>query len=100
MHLQTLHVNGFRSVADATLEECGELNVLIGKNNSGKSNILTAIKFFFDFFKGNGNVASTSPDVSRRGESLAYFSGMVSRSPCWAGGGVSSGLDRRIQGSD
>ncbi|MFD5135672.1 ATP-dependent endonuclease [Streptomyces sp. NPDC058378] len=65
MHLQTLHVNGFRSVADATLEECGELNVLIGKNNSGKSNILTAIKFFFDFFKGNGNVASTSPDVSR-----------------------------------
>jgi predicted ATPase len=63
--LQTLHVNGFRSVSDATLENCGQLNVLIGKNNSGKSNILTAVKFFFDFFKMDGNIATTNPDVSK-----------------------------------
>ncbi|WP_078614284.1 AAA family ATPase [Streptomyces griseus] len=65
MNLQDLHVNGFRSVSDATLGDCGELNVLIGKNNSGKSNILTAIKFFFDFFKDDGSVATTSPDVHK-----------------------------------
>ncbi|MFD9658502.1 AAA family ATPase [Streptomyces mirabilis] len=64
MKLQTLHISGFRSVSNAALEDCGQLNVLIGKNNSGKSNILTAVKFFFDFFKVDGNVATTSPNVS------------------------------------
>ncbi|MFI5884886.1 ATP-dependent nuclease [Streptomyces sp. NPDC051554] len=63
MNLQGLHIEGFRSISDASLEDCGQLNVLIGKNNSGKSNILTAVKFFFDFFKSEGNVATTSPDV-------------------------------------
>ncbi|WSB84543.1 AAA family ATPase [Streptomyces cellulosae] len=65
MRLQTLQVTGFRSISDASLEGCGNLNVLIGKNNSGKSNILTAVKFFFDFFKSEGNVATISPSVRR-----------------------------------
>ncbi|MFE4693781.1 AAA family ATPase [Streptomyces sp. NPDC056749] len=65
MNLQNLHVKGFRSVSDGNLEDCGDLNVLIGKNNSGKSNILSAVKFFFDFFKPEGNVATTNPDVHR-----------------------------------
>lgn len=65
MRLQTLRVTGFRSISAASLEECGNLNVLIGKNNSGKSNILTAVKFFFDFFKPEGNVATISPSVRK-----------------------------------
>lgn len=65
MRLQTLRIANFRSINAASLEGCGNLNVLIGKNNSGKSNILTAIKFFFDFFKSEGNVATISPGVRR-----------------------------------
>ncbi|MFF7487404.1 ATP-dependent endonuclease [Streptomyces luteogriseus] len=65
MRLQSLRIAGFRSISAANVEQCGNLNVLIGKNNSGKSNILTAIKFFFDFFTHEGNVATISPDVRR-----------------------------------
>lgn len=65
MRLQTLRIENFRSINTASLVECGDLNVLIGKNNSGKSNILTAVKFFFDFFKSGGNVATIAPGVRR-----------------------------------
>ncbi|WP_433452513.1 ATP-dependent nuclease [Streptomyces sp. CA-142005] len=65
MRINSLHATGFRSIRNATLEGCGQLNVLIGKNNSGKSNILEAVRVFFDFFKSEGAVTSVSPEVSR-----------------------------------
>ncbi|MFC6483110.1 ATP-dependent endonuclease [Streptomyces goshikiensis] len=65
MKLEAISATGFRSISNAGLESCGELNVLIGKNNSGKSNILTAIKFFFDFFNSEGEVATVTPDVRK-----------------------------------
>lgn len=43
MRIRAIHVRRFRSVEAASLKECGGLNVLIGKNNAGKSNILSAI---------------------------------------------------------
>jgi putative ATP-dependent endonuclease of the OLD family len=58
MRLTAVHTKNFRSITDANLEGCGDLNVLIGKNNSGKSNLLSAIESFFSFF-ANGSVIAT-----------------------------------------
>ncbi|GHD38211.1 hypothetical protein GCM10010335_36520 [Streptomyces galbus] len=66
MRVATLQGIRFRSLRDATLEDCGNLNVLIGKNNSGKSNLLSAIRLFFDFFQTSGAVATISPEISRQ----------------------------------
>lgn len=41
--IRNLEVRRFRSIERATLSNCGGLNVLIGKNNSGKSNLLATI---------------------------------------------------------
>ena len=46
MHLKALSVSNFRSIDKLALEECGPFNVLIGKNNSGKSTILTSLYAF------------------------------------------------------
>lgn len=43
MIIRSVHVRHFRSIAATGLAPCEELNVLIGKNNAGKSNILGAI---------------------------------------------------------
>ncbi|WP_369357206.1 AAA family ATPase [Streptomyces sp. cg2] len=65
MRLSSIRACGFRSLLDVTLDDCGELNVLIGKNNSGKSNLLSAVRTFFDFFQASGDVVSISPTVHR-----------------------------------
>lgn len=59
MRLARVKIENFRSIAETCLEDCGNLNVLIGKNNSGKSNILSAIQKFFDFFTGDEGIATT-----------------------------------------
>ena len=43
MAIRAVHVRHLRSVGVAALAPCSGLNVLIGKNNAGKSNLLTAI---------------------------------------------------------
>jgi len=53
-------VDGFRSVDRANVKRCGAFNVLIGRNNSGKSNILTAVEIFFAFARLE-EVAVVSP---------------------------------------
>ncbi len=55
----------FRSLRNAGLQECGQLNVLIGKNNSGKSNLLSLVRLFFEFFHANGAVATITPSIRR-----------------------------------
>jgi len=51
MKLKAVNIQNFRSIQRVTLEECGDFNVIIGKNNVDKSNILYAINFFFNFLK-------------------------------------------------
>ncbi|MGK3985832.1 AAA family ATPase [Sorangium sp. So ce136] len=60
MKLQTVQINQFRSIEDATLSDCGGFNVIIGKNNAGKSNILLAVDSFFTCIK-SGIVTTTPP---------------------------------------
>ncbi len=51
MKLETIHIRNFRSIESLSLSDCGGFNVLIGKNNAGKSNILLAINLFFEAIK-------------------------------------------------
>ncbi|OYD95149.1 hypothetical protein CDG77_10505 [Nostoc sp. 'Peltigera membranacea cyanobiont' 213] len=47
MKLEAINIQSFRSIQEVTLEDCGGFNVIVGKNNVGKSNILIAINAFF-----------------------------------------------------
>lgn len=42
----TVHIQNFKSLKDVTLKDCKRINLLIGKPNVGKSNILEAIGLF------------------------------------------------------
>jgi AAA15 family ATPase/GTPase len=42
----TVHITNFKSLKDVTLSDCKRINLLIGKPNVGKSNILEAIGVF------------------------------------------------------
>lgn len=64
MKLESINIRGFRSIEHVLIQKCGQFNVLIGKNNSGKSNILSAIDAFFSCIKG-GNVAILDPPLGR-----------------------------------
>ena len=56
MRIQAAQVRNFRSVRAAGLNNCGGLNILIGKNNAGKSNLLFAIELLISHLK-NGFIA-------------------------------------------
>ncbi|MBL7997259.1 MAG: AAA family ATPase [Candidatus Kapabacteria bacterium] len=49
--IQELRLRNYRSVRDVTLK-LGRVNLLIGPNNSGKTNILKAITFFGEMVRG------------------------------------------------
>ena len=51
MKVRSLHIQGYRSVRSTALRECGPLNVLIGRNNAGKSNVLSAFDLMFEHLK-------------------------------------------------
>ena len=40
MYLDSIEIKRYRSIENTKLTSCGEFNVLIGKNNSGKSDIV------------------------------------------------------------
>jgi predicted ATP-dependent endonuclease of OLD family len=54
MKIQNIKIENFRSLHDVSLDSIGNLGVLIGKNSSGKSNILEALVLFFDDFAITG----------------------------------------------
>jgi hypothetical protein len=56
LKIQSIHIRKFRSVAKTSISHCGPLNVFIGKNNAGKSNLLAAIEVVIKFLKG-GTIA-------------------------------------------
>src|SRR5689334_2701619 len=50
MHLEKLHLLNFKNYAEANLTFSPRINVLVGKNGSGKTNLLDAI-FYLAFTK-------------------------------------------------
>lgn len=65
MILTKVAIEGFRSVEKLELTDCGNFNVLIGRNNTGKSNILSAIQGFFSHINAKSIVTSPS-NIGRR----------------------------------
>ncbi|MEU7929580.1 AAA family ATPase [Micromonospora sp. NPDC049107] len=57
MQVQRIDISKFRGIDSTSLEDCGTLNVLIGKNNSGKSTILNALDSFFSVMSSGSVVA-------------------------------------------
>lgn len=63
MKIRSITIKRFRGIEDQTINDISNSLVLIGKNNSGKSAILTAIRMFFgdyspkekDFYKNSDN---------------------------------------------
>ncbi|MEU7572882.1 AAA family ATPase [Micromonospora sp. NPDC049240] len=58
MKLRTVELCDFKSVAHTELLDCEDFNVLVGKNNSGKSNILSGIVFFFTHLHADSLVSA------------------------------------------
>nr|QNO56740.1 DNA replication and repair protein RecF [Methanosarcinales archaeon ANME-1 ERB7] len=50
MKIRKIHIKRYKSLWDLTLEDIGDLTTLIGRNSSGKSNILEALNLFFSEF--------------------------------------------------
>lgn len=42
-HFSSIQIQAFRGLADVSLSGCADINLLIGKNNSGKTTVLEAI---------------------------------------------------------
>ena len=54
-------IKGYRSIKEAELTQCRQLNVLIGKNNAGKSNVLNSIALLLLHLKGGSIAAPWKP---------------------------------------
>jgi len=80
MRIKALEVRRFRSVQSSGLAECGDLNVLVGKNNAGKSNLLSAIEIVLRHFR-----SGTVTDFWRVSRPQDEFTGRVQSRPIQIG---------------
>jgi putative ATP-dependent endonuclease of the OLD family len=64
MRIERVCFSNYRSLTRAELPNCADLNVLIGKNNSGKSNALSGIELVFTHF-ATGRIAGDWTPVGR-----------------------------------
>ena len=69
MKLRTIDIRGYRSIECVSIADCGGFNVLIGKNNAGKSNILAALRGFFECISGG---AVVTPTLTFGGDSIDF----------------------------
>ncbi len=46
MKLNSLHIKNFRLIEDLQIPELGRVNLIVGKNNSGKSTVLEALRIY------------------------------------------------------
>ena len=65
MRLESVSIKRYRSAQNVELNKVGDLNVLIGKNNAGKSTLLTAMRAFFLCLQG-GNVVTLDPPIGSK----------------------------------
>ncbi len=68
MKITSFKVDNYRSLRRVSLENLGNLNVLVGRNSSGKSNILEAMRLFFSEFEpAKGTTAGLDEYVWSKG---------------------------------
>jgi DNA replication and repair protein RecF len=67
MHIQKLHLLNFKNYEEIVLDLTGKVNVLVGRNGSGKTNLLDAI-YYLSFTKSA--FASSDLHCIRKGENF------------------------------
>lgn len=70
MQITSFWAKGYRSLADVRVDNLGRFNVFYGKNGSGKSNVLAAMRTLFEL---TGLVASQSENLLNPGASLTMI---------------------------
>lgn len=65
MRIVNFRAEGYRCLRQVELTACSPFNVLIGKNNSGKSTVLSAIRTFFRVLEVGDVVSTTFPAKAR-----------------------------------
>lgn len=81
MKIEQLHFRNFRSLREVDLDNLGDLNILVGKNSSGKSNILEGISFLFDNFSATGGLMDGLNEYlwyNKRVQDAIEFSAVIS----------------------
>jgi AAA15 family ATPase/GTPase len=61
-----IEIEKFRSCRAVQVKNCGNFNILSGRNNSGKSNILRALSLFFKNEIEEGVLIDLSRDCNSR----------------------------------
>ncbi len=64
MNVRSLSISNFRSLKNIEMRDIGNLVILIGKNGSGKSNLLEALDFFFADINLQADAAQTLSPTS------------------------------------
>jgi energy-coupling factor transporter ATP-binding protein EcfA2 len=62
MKIRSIHARNYRSIQSSSLEDCGDLNILIGKNNAGKSTFLSTIELMLAHLQGESIAGSWDVD--------------------------------------
>lgn len=75
MKLEAVNIQNFRSIQEVALGDCGGFNVIVGKNNAGKSNILLAINAFFKSLKKGEPVVLKLPI----GDSIDHYNNLLEK---------------------
>ena len=81
LHFPNLTIKGFRGIRELTIPQLGRVNLITGKNNTGKSSVLEALQLFANNAAPwviNQTLALRGEEVTRREDN--YFSdldGMV-----------------------
>jgi AAA15 family ATPase/GTPase len=80
--LKSLKIKNFRCFEEFTLPQLGRVNLLVGKNNSGKTSILEAlhilnspssVKPFLDIVECRGEYSSREKDISKMPFNASHF---------------------------
>lgn len=72
---KTVSINNFKSVKDVVLSDCRRINVLIGRPNVGKSNILEALALFDVPFLANTSARSLKSLVRVENSTDLFYDG-------------------------
>ncbi len=73
--LNSVQISNFKSLKDVTLKDCKRINLLIGKPNVGKSNILEAIGLFSLPYSGYSNNQQLTQFIRLDNLSELFFDG-------------------------
>lgn len=68
-HLKSLHIKNFRMLEDFSVERLGQVNLIVGKNNSGKTTVLEAL----EVFANRGHIL-TLENLCRKKDEIYTFS--------------------------